>query len=87
MIEAKKMVSFINLRKIAPMMKWEDIKEGESYHLPPLVYNKRMDFIVVEKKDNSMKIKKLGDEYPQTMFRTDITTRFIIKKQKIHGNN
>ena len=87
MIEGKKMTSFINLRKIAPMMNWEDIKEGESYHLPPLIYNKRMDFVVVEKKENSMRVRKNGDEYCQTMFRTDITARFIVKKQKMYGKN
>ena len=46
-----------------------------------------MDFVVVEKRENSMKVRKIGDEYPQTMFRTDITTRFIVKKQVLHGNN
>lgn len=85
MIEKRKMVSFIELRKIEPMMNWEDIKEGESYHLPPLIYNKRTDFVVVEKKENTMRIKRDGDDYCQTMFRTDITTRFIVKKRKLHG--
>lgn len=84
MNDKKKMVSFINLRKINPMMDWNDIKEGEEYHLPPLVYNKRMDFVVVEKKENSMRIRKHGDNYSQTIFRTDITTRFIVKKRKLH---
>lgn len=87
MNDIKKMASFINLRRIEPMMDWNDIKQGEIYHLPPLVYNKRMDFVVVEKRENSMKVRKIGDEYPQTMFRTDITTRFIVKKQVLHGNN
>jgi hypothetical protein len=87
MNENKKMVSFINLRRVEPMMDWNDIKLGETYHLPPLVYNKRMDFVVVEKKEDSMKIRKIGDEYPQTMFRTDITTRFVVKKQVLHGSN
>lgn len=86
MIDKKRVVSFIGLKKIEPMMKWEDIKEGESYHLPPLVFNKRADFTVVEKKENSMRVKKKGDDYCQTMFKTDITTRFIVKKQKLHGN-
>ena len=87
MNENKKMVSFINLRRVEPMMDWNDIKLGETYHLPPLVYNKRMDFVVVEKMEDSMKIRKIGDEYPQTMFRTDITTRFVVKKQVLHGSN
>lgn len=66
------------------MMDWDDIKIGETYHLPPLVYNKRMDFVVVEKKENSMRIKKIGEGYSQTLFRTDITTKFIVKKWELH---
>lgn len=85
MIDKKKIVSFIKLRQVNPMMNWEDIKEGEVYHLPPLVYNKRMDFTVVEKRENSLKIKKAGDNYCQTLFKTDITSRFITKKQLING--
>ena len=84
MIDSK-LVSFVKLRKINPLTEWDDIKEGEIYHIPPLVYNKRMDFIVKEKKLNSMKIVRLGYEYQQTMFRTDITSRFIIKKRELHG--
>jgi hypothetical protein len=82
----KKMQSFINLRKVNSMMDWDDIKVGETYHLPPLVYNKRMDFVVVEKKENSMRVKKIGEGHSQTMFRTDITTKFIVKKWELHGS-
>ena len=81
----KKIVSFVNLKKVSPLMNWEDIKVGEMYHLPPLVYNKRMDFVVVEKTDNLIKINRLGDDYNQTMFRTDITSRFIVKKLDLHA--
>lgn len=84
MIDSK-LISFVKLRKINPLTEWDNIKEGEIYHIPPLVYNKRMDFIVKEKKLNSMKIVRLGYEYQQTMFRTDITSRFIIKKRELHG--
>lgn len=89
MDEKKKMLSFINLKKVNPMIEWDDIKVGEEYHLPPLVYNKRMDFVVVEKTDNLLKIikKQNGENYKQTMFRTDITARFIIKKWRLHGYN
>ena len=86
MSDSKKLVSFLELRKIEPMMNWDDIKVGESYHIPPLVYNKRMDFVVIEKQDNAMKIKKHGGDYPQTLFKNDITTRFVVKKQDLHGN-
>jgi hypothetical protein len=89
MEEKKKMLSFINLRTVPPMMNWDDIKIGEEYHLPPLIYNKRMDFVVVEKTDNLLKIikKQNGEDYKQTMFRTDVTARFITKKINLHGYN
>lgn len=80
-----KVLCFVKLREVNPITDWDDIKEGEVYHLPPLVYNKRMDFIVVEKKPNSMRIKRKGDEYCQTMFKGDITTRFIVKKWNLYG--
>jgi hypothetical protein len=82
---SKKMVSLLSLKQVPPMMNWEDIKVGEWYHLPPLIFNKRMDFRVVRKEANIIKIVKLGDDYQQTMFRTDITTRFIVKKIELHG--
>lgn len=66
-------------------MDWDDIKVGETYHMPPLIYNKRMDFLVKDKHEDSMKIIKNGDKFVQTIFRTDITTRFIVKKIELHG--
>lgn len=88
MIDEKRIVSFINLRKVSPLMNWDDIKVGEEYHIPPLVYNKRMDFIVKEKTDNLIKIikRQKGEDYQQTMFRTDITARFIVKKWNLNGS-
>ena len=80
----KKIQCFVNLRKVKSMMNWDEIKVGEIYHLPPLVYNKRMDFTVVDKKENAIKVKKLGENYSQTMFKTDITTKFIVKKRSLH---
>lgn len=81
MVDRKIMLAFVNLRKIEPMTKWEDIKIGETYHMPPLVFNKRFDFVVTEKDENSIKVKKNKDSFPQTIYKTDITSRFIIKKQ------
>ena len=71
---------FVKLREVGRIMPWEDIKVGEIYHLPPLIYNKRCDFIVLEKNDDKMRIRRLQDEYPQHMFRTDVTSNFVVKK-------
>jgi hypothetical protein len=76
----KKVELFFNLKKIKRITEWDDIKVGGIYHMPPLVYNDRMDFRVVDKTDNNIKIVKIGDEHSQTMFKTDITSNFIVKK-------
>ena len=71
---------FVKLKEVGRIMPWENIKVGEVYHLPPLIYNKRCDFIVLEKYDDKIKIRRLQDEYPQHMFKTDVTSNFIVKK-------
>ena len=71
---------FVKLKEVGRIMPWENIKVGEVYHLPPLIYNKRCDFIVLEKFDDKIKIRRLQDEYPQHMFKTDVTSNFIVKK-------
>ena len=85
MNEVSKGFSLLRLRVVEPLMNWDDIKEGEWYHMPPLIFNKRFDFLVVEKSKNTIRIMKRGDDYPQTMFRTDVTSRFIVKKWELHG--
>lgn len=37
-------------RKIQPLIPWEEFKEGEIYHLPP-IHGKRLDFIITRKND------------------------------------
>lgn len=81
----KKIASFLNLSSVPHMMNWDDIKVGETYHIPPLIYNKRTDITVIEKTDNLIKVRKEEQNYTQTIFKTDITTRFIVEKQQIHG--
>lgn len=83
---ATKLISLVRLQQVPHLMNWEDIKEGEIYHLPPLIFNKRMDFEVIKKENDTIKILKTGSDYPQTMFRTDITSRFIVKKLMFYGN-
>lgn len=85
MVAKRKIANFFDLRNVPAMMDWNKIMIGEEYHVPPLIFNKRFDFLVIDKTENSIRIRKIGDSYTQTMFKTDITTRFIVKKQKIHG--
>ena len=81
--DAKRVASLLELRKVGRLMKWEDIKVGEIYHMPPLVYNGRFDFIVLSKDIDIMRVKRPDKEFPQTMFKTDITSNFIVKKWSI----
>ena len=81
--DAKKVTSLLELRKVGRIMKWEDIEVGEIYHMPPLIYNGRFDFIVLSKQLDTIRVKRYDKEYPQTMFKTDITSNFIVKKWSI----
>lgn len=81
-----KVASLMKLREVGRITPWEDILVGREYHLPPLVYNKRMDFIVVEKTENTIRIRKIGDDYCQTMFKGDATSNFIVKKFYCNGS-
>ena len=85
MLDVNKTIRFFNLKKVPQMMNWDDIKVGERYHLPPLVYNGRCDFVVKEKDDRRMRILKDGETYPQIMFKSDINARFITKKIELNG--
>jgi hypothetical protein len=51
--------------------------------MPPLIYNGRFDFIVLSKELDTIRVKRCDKEYPQTMFKTDITSNFIVKKWSI----
>lgn len=75
-------LTLFDLRTVKPLMKWEDIKVGEEYHLPPLIYNKRMDFTVSYIDNRTLRYSAKDKSYVQTMFRTDVSSRFIVKKQK-----
>ena len=81
--DAKRVSSLLELRKVGRITKWEDIKVGEIYHMPPLIYNDRFDFIVLSKDIDVMRVKRYDKEYPLTMFKTDITSNFIVKKWSI----
>ena len=79
-INRTKFNCFIKLKQISRITPWEDIKIGEIYHIPPLIYNDRIDFIVLSKDKDVMRIKRLQDTYSQTMYRSDMTSNFIVKK-------
>lgn len=81
--DARRFTSLIELKKIGRITNWNDIHVGEIYHIPPLIYNERFDFFVLSKDDTRMRIIKVGDDYAQTMFKTDVTSNFIVKKWSV----
>ena len=76
----KKPDAFMKLRAVKRLTEWEDLKLGCVYHYPPLIYNGRCDFVIVEKTENTARIRKIGQDFCQTIFRSDITSNFIVKK-------
>ncbi len=64
-----------------PLIKWEDIKEDEIYHIPPMMGEKRKDVVIVFKTAYSAAYKEIGPGasavqttfYPSTMFSKFLT--------------
>lgn len=83
-----KIQNFEKLRDIPPLTKWEDIETGEVYHIPPLIFYKRNDFVVIDKSDRHMTIRYITESFPSTMFKSDIVSNFIVKRwTKHHGKS
>ena len=82
-VDKNRVASLLELRNVGRITRWEDIEVGEVYHMPPLIYNKRFDFIVLSKDISTIRVKRTDNEFPQTMFKTDITSNFIVKKWSI----
>jgi len=76
----KKLELLLGLKVVKRITSWDDIKIGGIYHMPPLVYNDRLDFEVIDKTENTLIIRKVGDGHNQRLFKTDITSNFIVKK-------
>ena len=80
--EKKAIANFFkyDIKRIIP---WEDLKEGETYHMPPVLYSKRFDFKIVKKTDTWAEIKKKNMSYPIMMWKTDKQTHYISKPWKL----
>jgi len=75
--------------KYNPITAWDDIKEGEIYHIPPTIIYDRRDFICERKTDNAISGKIMEYEEgvwkPCTMYRSEISMRFLVKKERINN--
>ena len=92
--EKKKLNNFEKreiLEKMKPMIEWDDIKEHEVYHIPPLLYDDRKDIIVLTKNDMYLTYRTLSKELDKSsnitnrLYKNMLTSRFLTqhKVQKI----
>lgn len=78
----------MKIRKIGenlPMtVKWDDMKIGSTYHMPPVMSEKRFDFKVVDKSRYWITIKKINSKNETTSFlyNYDISSKFIVPLKK-----
>lgn len=76
------------VRQLETPLKFDDIVEGEIYHIPPFYYtHKRTNLKVLEKKENYIKCQmyKEGTNYPfiDYLYRTGFDAKFICKYKKV----
>ena len=81
-----KVMAYFKLKKVGKISNWDRLKVGETYHVPPLVATERFDFTLLEKMANCIRIKKIGSAFPETIYRTDVISNFIVK-DKCHERN
>ena len=70
------------LKKLKPFSKWEDIKEGHVYHIPPLYPgDKRKDVYVTYKSSTSVSYKVLGAKNTyaiNTLYPSSVEVNFLV---------
>lgn len=69
------------LMRHKPLIQWDDIKNDEIYHIPPLLGEKRRDVLVVWKGEYSCTIRDLSKNYnaSETIYPSTLASRFFIK--------
>lgn len=70
---------------IKPLMSWDDIKEKEVYHVPPLPSETRKDIYIISKNDFSCTYRVLSSSISTsngtilTMYKTSLMHKFLVK--------
>lgn len=65
--------------------KWEDIKPGKIYHLPPVGTEKRKDILIISKTDYILKYREVGETRPNyistsTIYKSsDMYYKFLVE--------
>lgn len=85
-----KYYNYEKFHSFGPIVKFDDIKPGTIYHIPPTIIYGRRDFICETKNENSAvgQIRD-GEDKPwrhYTLCKTELSARFIVEKQSIKNN-
>lgn len=71
-------------RNIKPIVRWEDVKVGEKYHIPPLLLLPRRDVEVLLKTDKEIEVKQLTSTSSSKLTkidRTSVYARLLVKRR------
>ena len=82
--QKEQIINYFKLKNICKISDWDALKEGERYHVPPLVAFDRFDFLLIEKKDNCIRVKKNNSSSIETIYKTDVLSNFIVKNKIIN---
>lgn len=67
-------------------LNWDDIKEGETYYIPPTIIYGRRDFICEEKTPTCLKGRAYEYETKEwsnaTIYKSELSMRFMVKKER-----
>lgn len=81
-----KYYDYQKIKKLKPLTRFEDVKEGVMYHIPPTILYDRKDFIVNEKINNKLigiMRESNGEWHDATLYNSEISMGFLVEKQKI----
>jgi hypothetical protein len=72
-----RVLAFFN--KAKGIMDWENIKEGNKYHIPPIAGSKRKNILVTYKDSYKLKYVELNSDtvYSALMYKSDPCTKFL----------
>lgn len=71
------------LQKLAYVTPWEDIKAGETYHVPPIITLERRDLRILTKDGDKATYRRIGDKDSEErkMHKTSVFARFLVKRK------
>jgi hypothetical protein len=83
-LDKQKYYDYYRLIKVGRLMDFDDIKEGETYHIPPTILYDRRDFKANRVNADSVNglMSEGGGPWVQTtIYRGELCARFMVKKQ------